>query len=424
MLFKLFKYKETRDKILFTLFCIIIFRVGSHLPVPGVNPEVLKFGEEGGLLNIFNTFAGGALQQYSIFAMGIMPYISASIIMQLLQMDIVPTFTEWGKQGDFGQKNIQQFTRMLAMSLAFVQSIMLSIGFNRVYTGLIINPSTFSIIGIALVLTAGTAFLMWLSDQITQYGIGNGISIIILTGIVSRLPVEFMQVYESQIGGAENKTIAILYLVIVLIVALLLIALVVFVQEGIRKIPVQYSQVVKGKKLIDSRATFLPIKANAAGIIPVIFAVTFLQLPNIIGMAFQDNLTVQRVMNYLSMTHPFGMVIYSLLIIGFCYFYVLIQVNPEKIADKLNKQGSFIPGIRPGNNTEKYIKRVLYRLTFVSSIFMVVISIFPTVAGMIFKLPQSIQIGGTSLIITVSVVLETVKQLITMVNERRYRGFY
>ena len=279
MLFKLFKYKETRDKILFTLFCIIIFRVGSHLPVPGVNPEVLKFGEQGGLFNIFNTFAGGALQQYSIFAMGIMPYISASIIMQLLQMDIVPTFTEWGKQGDFGQKKIQQFTRMLAMSLAFVQSIMLSIGFNRVYTGLIINPSTFSIIGIALVLTAGTAFLMWLSDQITQYGIGNGISIIILTGIVSRLPVEFMQVYESQIAGAENKTIAMLYVVIVLIVALLLIALVVFVQEGIRKIPVQYSQVVKGKKLIDSRATFLPIKANAAGIIPVIFAVTFLQLP-------------------------------------------------------------------------------------------------------------------------------------------------
>ena len=424
MLFKLFKYKETRDKILFTLFCIIIFRVGSHLPVPGVNPEVLKFGDEGGLFKIFNTFAGGALQQYSIFAMGIMPYISASSIMQLLQMDIVPTFTEWGKQGDFGQKKIQQFTRMLAMSLAFVQSIMLSIGFNRVYTGLIINPSTFSIIGIALVLTAGTALLMWLSDQITQYGIGNGISIIILTGIVSRLPVEFMQVYESQIAGAENKTIAMLYLVIVLIVALLLIMLVVFVQEGIRKIPVQYSQVVKGKKLIDSRATFLPIKANAAGIIPVIFAVTFLQLPNIIGMVFQDNLTVQRVMNYLSMTHPFGMVIYSLFIIGFCYFYVLIQVNPEKIADKLKKQGSFIPGIRPGNNTEKYIKRVLYRLTFVSSIFMVVISIFPTVAGMIFKLPQSIQIGGTSLIITVSIVLETVKQLITMVNERRYRGFY
>ncbi|MBF0715426.1 preprotein translocase subunit SecY [Gemelliphila palaticanis] len=417
----LFKVKETRNKILFTFFIIALFRIGSFLPVPGVDADVLK-AEDSGIFNIFNTFAGGALQQFSIFAMGIMPYITASIVIQLMQMDVIPTLTEWSKQGEVGQKKTQKLTRVLAIVLAFVQSLVMSYGFNNAYSGLIKDTSILGFIAVAIVLTAGTALLLWMGDLVSQYGVGNGVSIIILGGIIARLPEGFIQVYESQIKVAENLTLALLKIAIVLIIVIGIIMSVVYMQEALRKIPIQYSQASAGRKMLGARSTFLPLKINGAGVIPVIFAVAFLQLPQTLTI-FWNNETVKKIASYLSFSHWLGMTIYVALIIAFAYFYVMVQVNPEKMADNLKKQGSFIPGIRPGKNTEKYITKVLYRLTFVGSIFLAAIAVLPTIFTAIAKLPTSVQIGGTSLLIVVSVALETVKQLNTQLTERHYSGF-
>lgn len=417
----LFKVKETRNKILFTFFIVAIFRIGSFLPVPGVDAEVLK-AEDSGIFNIFNTFAGGALQQFSVFAMGIMPYITASIVIQLMQMDVIPTLTEWSKQGEVGQKKTQKLTRVLAILLAFIQSLVMSYGFNNAYSGLIKDTSVLGFVAVAIVLTAGTAILLWLGDLVSQYGVGNGVSIIILAGIIARLPEGFIQVYESQIKVAENLTLALLKIAVVLIIVLGIIMSVVYMQEALRKIPIQYSQAKAGRKMLGARSTFLPLKINGAGVIPVIFAVAFLQLPQTITI-FWHNETVKKVASYLSFGHWLGMSLYVILIIAFAYFYVMVQVNPEKMAENLRKQGSFIPGIRPGKNTEKYITKVLYRLTFVGSIFLAAIAVLPTIFTTIAKLPTSVQIGGTSLLIVVSVALETVKQLNTQLTERHYSGF-
>lgn len=418
----LFKVKETRNKILFTLFVILLFRVGSFLPIPGVDADVLK-NQDSGLFNIFNTFAGGALQQFSVFAMGIMPYITASIVIQLMQMDIIPTLTEWSKQGEVGQKKTQKLTKVLTMILAFIQSLIMSYGFNNAYQGLIKDTSVLGFITVALVLTAGTALLLWLGDQITQYGVGNGVSIIILAGIVARLPIEFIQVYESQIKDAENLTLAILKIVIVALVVLAVVMSVVYMQEAIRKIPIQYSQARAGRRMLRARSTFLPLRVNSAGVIPVIFAIAFLQLPRTITIFWPNNEKLQKIASYFDFSHWIGLSLYVVLIIAFCYFYVMVQVNPEKMAENLKKQGSFVPGIRPGKETEKYITSILYRLTFVGSIFLAAIAVLPTIFTNIAKLPASVHIGGTSLLIVVSVALETVKQLNAQLTERHYSSF-
>lgn len=420
-LINLLKVKETRNKILFTFFIVAVFRIGSFLPVPGVDPQVLK-AQDSGIFNIFNTFAGGALQNFSVFAMGIMPYITASIVIQLMQMDVIPTLTEWSKQGEVGQKKTQKLTRVLAIILAFIQSLIMSYGFNNAYAGLIQDTSVLGFLAVAVVLTAGTALLLWLGDLISQYGVGNGVSIIILAGIIARLPEGFIQVYESQIKVAENLTLAILKIVIVLLIVLGIIMSVVYMQEALRKIPIQYSQARAGRKMLGARSTFLPLKINGAGVIPVIFAVAFLQLPQTITIFWQND-TVKKIAEVLSFSHWVGMTLYVALIIAFAYFYVMVQVNPEKMADNLRKQGSFIPGIRPGKGTEKYITRVLYRLTFVGSIFLAAIAVLPTIFTAVAKLPASVQIGGTSLLIVVSVALETVKQLNTQLTEKHYSGF-
>lgn len=420
-LYNLFKVKETRNKILFTFLIITIFRIGSYMPIPGVDASVLR-AEDSGIFSIFNTFAGGALQQFSVFAMGIMPYITASIVIQLMQMDVIPTLTEWSKQGEVGQKKTQKLTRVLAIILAFIQSIIMSYGFNKSFTGLIKDTSVLGFVTIAIVLTAGTALLLWMGDLVSQYGVGNGVSIIILAGIIARLPEGFIQVYESQIKGAENLTLAIIKIAVVVLVVIAIFMAVVFVQEALRKIPIQYSQARAGRKMLGARSTFLPLKVNGAGVIPVIFAVAFLQLPRTITI-FWNNEKVQKIASYFELNHWVGMSLYVIMIIAFAYFYVMVQVNPEKMAENLKKQGSFVPGIRPGKETEKYITNVLYRLTFVGSIFLAAIATLPTVFATMAKLPASVQIGGTSLIIVVSVALETVKQLSTQLTEKKYNGF-
>ncbi|MDO4813771.1 MAG: preprotein translocase subunit SecY [Gemella sp.] len=419
--FNLFRLKETRNKILFTFFIIIIFRLGTYIPVPGVDSQLLKT-EDSGIFNVFNTFAGGALAQFSVFAMGIMPYITASIVVQLMQMDVIPTLTEWSKQGEVGQKKTQKLIRVLAIILAFIQSIVMSYGFNNAYAGLVKDTSILGFATIAIVLTAGTALLLWMGDLVTQKGVGNGVSIIILSGIIAGLPEGFIQVYESQIKGAENVTLAVLKIVVVVLVVLAIIMGVVYFQEALRKIPIQYAQARAGRKMLGARSTYLPLKVNGAGVIPVIFAVAFLQIPRTITI-FWKNEQAQKFASYFEMNHWIGITLYVTLIIAFAYFYVMVQVNPEKMADNLRKQGSYVPGIRPGKDTEKYITRVLYRLTFVGSIFLAAIATLPTMFATMAKLPTAVQIGGTSLIIVVSVALETVKQLNTQLTEKDYSGF-
>lgn len=422
-LISFFKVKEIRSKILFTLAMLLIFKIGTYIPVPGVNPQAFESQGQTGVTDLFNTFGGGALKNFSILAMGIMPYITASIVVQLLQMDVVPKFTEWSKQGEVGRKKLNQFTRYFTIVLAFIQGMGMSYSFNNMLGGqLISNTSIWNFLLIGLVLTAGTAFLMWLGEQITQYGVGNGISIIIFAGILSSIPTALQQFYQQSFVGADDTTMATLKAVGLLVGMILLTAGAVFVLQAVRKIPIQYAKRQTGNRLAP-QATFLPLKVNAAGVIPVIFAMAFFMLPKTLTMFFPKADWAQTIAKYADPTNGVGMVIYVILIIAFAYFYAFVQVNPEQMADNLRKQGSYVPGIRPGKQTQNYITKVLYRLTFVGSLFLAGISILPLIATHYMNLPQSIRIGGTSLLIVIGVALETMAGLKAQIGQREYRGF-
>lgn len=420
------RVRDIRNKIIFTLLMLIVYRIGTFIPVPNVDANVLKVTDEYNLVGFLNTFGGGALANFSIFAMGIMPYITASIIVQLLQMDVVPKFSEWAKQGDVGRRKLAQFTRYFTIVLAFIQSFAMSFGFNQFYGGsLITNTSIQSYLTIAVVLTAGTAFLLWLSEQITAYGVGNGISIIIFAGIVAAMPNVVNQIYAQQIEGAgEQLFINIAILALLVLVLLAVIVGVIYIQQALRKIPIQYAKRVAGNSpKIGAQQTHLPLKVNAAGVIPVIFAVAFIVTPQTLATFFGDNNVTTFIKNIFDYTQPVGMLIYVTLIVAFTYFYAFIQVNPENVADNLKKQGAYIPGIRPGNDTQAYLTKVLYRLTFVGAIFLVVISVMPILFINFMNLPASAQIGGTGMIIVVGVALETMKQLESQLVKRHYKGF-
>jgi preprotein translocase subunit SecY len=417
---------EIRRKIIFTLLMLIVFRLGTFIPVPNVNADVLANQDKLSVFGILNTFGGGALSQFSILAMGIMPYITASIIIQLLQMDVVPKFTEWSKQGESGRRKIAQFTRYFTIVLGFIQALGMSYGFNNLSSGqLIENPGISTYLLIAVVLTAGTAFLLWLGEQITEKGVGNGISIIIFAGIVAGMPSTINQIYVQQFENAGDALF--LRIVTVVLIALAVVAIVVgtiFIQQANRKIPIQYAKrVVAGRNPVGGQSTHMPLKVNAAGVIPVIFAVSFIVTPRTIASFFPTNdvtLWITKVFDY---SHPIGMTLYAALIIAFTYFYAFIQVNPEQAAENLQKQSGYIPGIRPGKSTQEYLTRVLYRLTFVGAIFLTVIAVLPMLFISIANLPQSAQIGGTSLLIVVGVALDTMKQLEAQLVKRHYKGF-
>lgn len=417
------RVRDIRNKIIFTLLMLVVFRIGTFVPVPNVDAQVLQQTDQYSLVGFLNTFGGGALQNFSIFAMGIMPYITASIIVQLLQMDVVKKFTEWSKQGEAGRKKSAQFTRYFAIILAFIQSIAMSYGFNRMYGGSLINDEgVLTYLVIAIVLTAGTAFLLWLGEQITEKGVGNGISIIIFAGIVAALPTTVNQIYAQQFENAgEQMFINIIKMALVVIVALLIVVGVIYFQQADRKIPIQYSKGTSATR--GAQQSHLPLKVNAAGVIPVIFAVAFIVTPRTIASLFGESDTATFIANTFDYTKPIGMVIYVALIVAFTYFYAFVQVNPEKVADNLKKQGAYIPGIRPGKSTESYLTSVLYRLTFVGAIYLSVVAILPILFINIANLPESAQIGGTSLIIVVGVALETMKQLESQLVKRHYKGF-
>ncbi|PLS15560.1 preprotein translocase subunit SecY [Bacillus sp. M6-12] len=416
---------DIRNKIIFTLLMLIVYRIGTFIPVPNVNAELLKAQDELNVFGILNTFGGGALYNFSILAMGIMPYITASIIVQLLQMDVVPKFAEWAKQGEVGRRKLAQFTRYGTIVLGFIQAFGMSYGFNNMAGGqLIKNPGVGTYLLIAVVLTAGTAFLMWLGELITSKGVGNGISIIIFAGIVAGIPSTVNQIYAQQFENAGEKLF--INIVIVLLILLAVIAIVVgvvFIQQALRKIPIQYAKRAAGRSPVGGQSTHLPLKVNAAGVIPVIFAMAFLITPTTIASFFGSNdvtLWIQKTFDY---SKPIGMLIYVALIIAFSYFYAFIQVNPEQMADNLKKQGGYVPGIRPGKSTQDYLTRVLYRLTFVGSLFLAAISVLPVFFVSFANLPQSAQIGGTSLLIVVGVALDTMKQLESQLVKRHYKGF-
>ena len=421
---RFFTTKEVRDKIFFTLAMLVIFKIGTYIPAPGVNPEAFNHPQGSqGATELLNTFGGGALKRFSIFAMGIMPYITASIVMQLLQMDIVPKFTEWAKQGEMGRRKINNVTRYFAIILAFIQSIGMAFQFNNYLKGqLIIEKSVMSYLLIAVVLTAGTAFLIWLGDQITQFGVGNGISLIIFAGILSTLPSSLEQFAQSVFVGQDDTSLAWLKILGLIVALILLTVGAIFVLEAKRKIPIQYAKKQSAQRL-GSQATYLPLKVNSAGVIPVIFAMAFFLLPRTLTLFFPKAEWAQNIADTANPSSNIGMIIYVVLIIVFAYFYAFVQVNPEKMADNLKKQGSYVPGIRPGEQTKKYITKVLYRLTFVGSIFLAAIAILPIIATKFMGLPQSIQIGGTSLLIVIGVAIETMKSLEAQVSQKEYKGF-
>lgn len=422
----IWKVKDLRSKILFTLFVLLIYRIGAFIPVPGVDTETLKAAGQSGdnLFGLLNTFSGGALFNFSIFAIGITPYITSSIIVQLLSMDVIPKFAEWAKQGEDGKRKLAQITRYGTVILGLVQGLATAIGFNRMYSITIIPNANFvDYLVIALILTAGTAFLMWLGEQITEKGIGNGISILIFAAIVAGIPGHVRTIYEDQFVGASNLFLSIAKVVLIVLVVIAIIVGVIFIQQGIRKIPVQYAKRVVGRKMYGGQSTHIPMKVNGAGVIPVIFAISLLMFPVTIANFWADKSWAIWVSDNLNYDKPLGMVLYVLLIIGFTFFYTFVQINPVQMADQMKKNGGYIPGIRPGKPTSTYLTRVLTRITLTGAIFLAVISIFPVLFGALAGLPRSVQLGGTSLLIVVGVALDTMKQIESQLIKRHYKGF-
>lgn len=420
----IFRVSDLRKKILFTLLMLVVFRIGSFIPVPNVDSSVLAALSERDIFGFINTFSGGALGNFSIFAMGIMPYITASIIVQLLTMDVIPKFAEWARQGEAGRRKLAQITRYGTVVLGFIQAIGLSISFNNLYPGLVIDPSFMTFLVIAIILTAGTAFLMWLGEQITENGIGNGISIIIFAGIVAGIPDALFTVYSVQISEAGDQLF--LNMVKILLIALFIVLVVVgviFVQQGVRKIPVNYAKRVVGRKMYGGQSSHIPFKVNSAGVIPVIFALSLLMFPSTIASFWPNNVVSQWVIEHFTYTDPFGAVFYVLLIIGFTFFYTFVQINPVQMAENMKKNGGFIPGVRPGKATSAYITKVLTRITLAGALFLSLVAILPILFTAATELPQSVRIGGTSLLIVIGVALDTMKQIETQLIKRHYDGF-
>ncbi|PYI50120.1 preprotein translocase subunit SecY [Paenibacillus flagellatus] len=423
------KVQDLRRRIIFTLLILIVYRIGAFIPVPNIDTEILKSIDQssgGGVFGLLNTFSGGALFQFSIFALGIMPYITSSIIVQLLSMDVIPRFAQWAKEGEVGRKKLAQITRYGTIVLGLIQAYSVAFGFNRLYGMQLVTDAGFTTyLLIAIVLTAGTAFLMWLGEQITEYGIGNGISIIIFAGIIASIPNGINLIYLHLFAESAEGTLFlnILKVVIILVVIVAIVVGVIFVQQGVRKIPVQYTKRVVGRKMYGGQSTHIPLKVNAAGVIPVIFASSLLVFPPTIAQFWRGNVVADWIINNLSYSAALGMVLYVLLIVGFTYFYTFVQINPVQMAEQMKKNGGYIPGIRPGKTTATYLTRVMTRITLSGAIFLALISVLPVFFTNLAGLPQQVTIGGTSLLIVIGVALETMKQIESQLIKRHYKGF-
>ncbi len=407
------KIPELRQKVMFTLAMFLVFRAGTHVPVPGVNAAMIEqLFNQGNLFGLLDLFSGGALSKFSVFAMSITPYINSSIIMQLLTV-VVPKFEQWAKEGDEGRKKITQITRYGTVLLGFVQAIGMAYGLKVA----ILNPSIGSIILIALTLTAGTTFLMWLGEQITEKGIGNGISLIIFAGIVSRLPDGLNVIYQYIKAGTINYFNVALFAII----ALAMVVFVILIQQGQRKIPVQYAKRVVGRKMYGGHSTHIPLKVNQAGVIPIIFASSVLMFPITIAQ-FVDVGWVKTVAGWFAWGTMLNTAMYALLIIFFTYFYTAVTLNISDMAENMKKYGGFIPGLRPGKPTADYLDRVMTRITLAGAIFLAFIAILPNIVVWATNI-QGVYFGGTALLIVVGVALDTMKQIEAVILMRHYQGF-
>ncbi|HOA43007.1 MAG TPA: preprotein translocase subunit SecY [Bacillota bacterium] len=413
------KIEDLRKKIIFTLLMLLVFRLGSNIPVPGIDRAILKevFSGELGLLSLFDLFSGGAFSNFTIFALSITPYITASIILQLLTIAI-PKLEALAKEGVEGRKKIAQYTRYLTVVLAFVQAIGMTVGLFR---DAVPDKSFFNVALIVLVLSAGTAFLMWLGEQINENGIGNGISLIIFSGIIARAPSAVHTTWLSYRAGQ----ISLISIILFLIFALVVVVGIVMVQQGQRKIPVQYAKRVVGRKMYGGQSTHIPVKVNQAGVIPVIFSLSLLQFPLTLTYFFPGTGFANFVSKWLSPAGDPGVWIYAvfniILIMFFTYFYTSITFNPIEVANNMKANGGFIPGIRPGRSTVEYLNKVMTRITFAGAVFLAAVATLPTLIQEFTAL--QIGFGGTSLLIAVGVALDTMKQLETQMVMRNYQGF-
>ena len=412
----IFKIPELKRRILFTLALLVVYRVGVHVPVPGIDSVALAeiFDRaKGTILGIFNMFSGGALERLSVFALGIMPYISASIILQLMTV-VIPHLERLKKEGEQGRKKITQYTRYGTVILSIIQGFGISVGLERM--GAVIDPGwSFRLMSV-ITLTAGTAFIMWLGEQITERGIGNGISLIIFAGIVARMPTAIGNTFRMVTTG----TLGLFFVVILLVVMVAVIGFIIFVEQGQRRIPVQYAKRVVGRRIYGGQSTHLPLKINSSGVIPPIFASSIMMFPATIS----SFITVPWLQNIVSSLTP-GNAVYELMFVGliffFCYFYTAVTFNPVDVADNMKKQGGYIPGIRPGKRTADYIDKVLTRITLGGAIYVSAVCVLPSILITKFNVP--FYFGGTALLIVVGVAIDTIAQMESHMLTRHYEGF-
>ena len=431
MFFKLLrealKVKQVRSKILFTIFIVFVFRIGTSITVPWVNANSLNALSGLSFLNMLSLVSGNAMKNFSVFALGVSPYITASIVVQLLQMDLLPKFVEWGKQGEVGRRKLNQATRYIALVLAFVQSVGITAGFNALSGAKLLTvpltPQVFLVIG--GILTAGSMIVTWLGEQITDKGYGNGVSMIIFAGIVASIPDMVKGIYVDYFVNVPSSrlTSSLIFVAILIVAVLLIVYFTTYVEQAKYKIPIQYTKVAQGAP----SSSYLPLKINPAGVIPVIFAssitaapAAILQFVSASGLNWEWVKTAQELV---STSTPSGVALYALLIILFTFFYTFVQINPEKAAENLQKSGAYIHGVRPGKGTEEYMSKLLRRLATVGSLFLGVISILPIVAKDLFGLSEVVAFGGTSLLIIISTGIEGIKQLEGYLLKRKYVGF-
>ena len=412
------KIEDLRKKILYTLMMLLVYRVGSFIPVPGVDSSFIKnLIDQGGLLGFFDIMSGGAFGNFTIFALSVTPYINSSIIMQLLTVAI-PKLERLSKEGEDGRKKIARYTRYFTVVLAFLQAFGITFGLAR-SAGALLQNNAWTYIVVSLTLTAGTAFLMWLGEQITDKGIGNGVSLIIFTSIISRAPVSVVKLWNL---AFRAKSIHPAYLLLMVVFMIALIVGVIFIDQGERRIPVQYSKRVVGRKMYGGQSTHIPMKVNSSGVLPIIFAVSILAVPQTIAQFMsQDSGFVLWVQKWFTQDKPLYAVLYALLIAFFTYFYTQITFNPVEIADNLKQYGGFVQGIRPGKPTSDYLMRISNRLTLVGAVYLALVAILPIALTAITKVPMSF--GGTAILILVGVALETTKELEAQMLMRHYKGF-
>lgn len=427
-----FKVKEIRERLVYTFFMLIVIRLGSQLPCPGIDSALFAewfSSQTNGAFNFFDAITGGSFNEMSVFALSITPYITSSIIMQLLTIAI-PKLEEMQRDGEEGRKKIAGITRYVTIALALIESIAMAIGFGRM--GYLMDYSVFSVIQVVCILTAGSAVLMWIGEQITEKGVGNGISIVLVINIVSRIPADTSTLYEQFV---KNQKVArgVLAAVIILAIILLTVVFVILLQDAERKIPVQYSKKIQGRKTVGGQSSFIPLKVNTGGVIPIIFAQSIMEFPVVIctllgvdggtgiGGKILNGLQQRNWCDPANPVLTVGLAVYLVLVIVFAYFYTSITFNPLEIADNMKKQGGFIPGIRPGKPTSEYLTKILNYIVFIGAVGLSICAVVPIFFNGVFK--ANVSFGGTSIIIIVGVVIETIKQIESKMVVRYYKGF-